>query len=156
MTNASVLEKLTKFVSKELTDSVGDIAIFKNDNGSYMLFNDYTIFKTDNDDYLVKIGPETVSLSSLKHAVTWCIYDKRHKTSDSVRIVELDQILSSIDISIIIHKRLIKTSKNVEDKLIHLAKLSREQLKRKQVQDQLSQYIIESKRWQEKKFNQER
>jgi len=156
MTNAKVIEKLTKFVSKELTDSVGDVAIFKNNDGTYMLFNDYTIYKTDNEDYTVKNGPESVSLSSLKHAVTWCIYDRRHKTSDTNRIVELDQMLGSVDVAINIHKRLLKKCKNAEDKFIHLAKLSREQTKRKYFQDELLSYINESKKWQKEKFNQKR
>lgn len=156
MTKNKLIEKLSKFVSKELTNSLGDIAIFRNPDGSYMLFNDYTIMKNDNYEYTVVVDNQYVSLSSLRNAVTWCIYNKRHKTSESHRIVELDNMLGRIDTAILIHKKLMRNSKDVNDKLVHLAKLSQEQLKKKYVEYELSEYVNESKDWQQRKFNQKR
>lgn len=156
MTNNKVLEKLSRFVSKELTNSVGDLAIFKNNDGSFLLFNEYLISRGKDNSFVIAIDTDTVSLSCLKHAVTWCIYNKRHKTSESHRIVELDRALESIDVAIIIHKKLIKNSKNLDDKLIHLAKLSQEQVKKRYIEYELSIYMMESKKWQENKFNQKR
>ena len=61
--------------------------------------------------------------------------------------------MSSIDAAIIVHQRLAKKSKKLEEKLIYLAKLGEEKLEKKQILEELDGYVETSKIWQTKQFN---
>jgi hypothetical protein len=89
----------------------------------------------------------------LKHAVTWCTYDKRNRIMESKRILDLDHQLTSLDSAIAIHQNLTKRTKNTEDKLIYLAKMGEEKVRRSRICKELEQYVVESKLWQAKRFN---
>jgi hypothetical protein len=52
-----------------------------------------------------------------------------------------------------LHTKIFKNSKNSEDKLIFLAKLNEDKLKKKTVTDELYGYINDSKQWQTKRFD---
>ena len=156
MTDSKTISKVTRFVSKELTQHLGDVIIFKNPEGSYELFNKYNIV-TNNQVFIVTLDcAAPKEFSSLKTAVTWCIFDQKRKTKESVRIEELDRLMDGIDTSICIHKRMIKNSKDISNTLIHLAKLNEEQLKKKIMKKEMVGYVNQSKTWQEKNFSKPR
>jgi hypothetical protein len=96
---------------------------------------------------------DKISFFTLKNAVAWCSFDKRVRVSDCKRIFQLDHTLAGIETSIAQHRRLSKNSKKIDEELIYLAKLGEEQLKRKQMQDELTGYIQQSRYWQNQKFN---
>lgn len=147
------IAKLDKFFKKEFVNNMDDVAIFRNSDGSYELFDKYLIHK--NEDYYrltTKYSSTTKCFSSLKNAVTWCIFDKRNKLDVLSRIEELDRMIDGMDISINIHKKLIEKSKDRELKLIYAAKLSQEQVVRKKYINELLTFINDSKYWQSQRF----
>jgi len=151
--NNKHLDKLDKFLKKEFVNKVNDIAIFKDSNGTYELFDRYIIKKNEQYYTLVcKYGSIEKTFMSLKNAVTWCIFDKRNKLDVLARIENLDRMLEGIDVSINIHKRLIEKSKDKELRLIYAAKLSQEQVKRKKYLNELLVFINDSKYWQSQRF----
>jgi hypothetical protein len=61
--------------------------------------------------------------------------------------------LASVDSEIQIHQNLAKKAKNLEEKLIYLAKMGEEKMERKQITEELSGYVTSSKIWQNKRLN---
>jgi len=153
MDDKKALDKITNFLSKEILNRAGGISIFRNDDGSYQVFNIYTLSNhgqgcivnsKNNDDSLV--------FSSTKHAITWCIFDKRNKIQTANRIAHLDRMIIGIDVSIEMHKKLIKKTKDLNSKIIYLAKLTEEQEKRKHMLKEFDRYLNDSKIWQTQQF----
>ena len=151
--NHKIIEKVSEFLSKEFQNKVRGIAIFQHEDGTYEFFNKYYI-KEDSTGYQVSFKySSTVKLfNSLKNAVTWCIFENRNKFGKAQRIEHIDKMISSTELNIQIHKRLIQKSKALESKLIYIAKLNEDQIKRKSYIKEMSDYINESKQWQTQKF----
>jgi hypothetical protein len=61
-------------------------------------------------------------------------------------------MISGLDANIVVHKHLISRSKDLENKLIYIAKMSEEQAKKKHMVEEMSSFITESKTWQTRKF----
>jgi tryptophan synthase alpha subunit len=57
-----------------------------------------------------------------------------------------------IDVSIEMHKKLIKKTKDLNLKIIYLAKLTEEQEKRKHMLKEFDRYVNDSKIWQTQQF----
>lgn len=138
---------------KELSNKISDLLIFRDEDGSYFLFGKYRIIPDNLGDFQVLTDNEFVhNFSSLKNAVTWCVFDKNKKYKDIRRIVELDDMLGGIDVSIAQHKRLVEKTVSYDDKSIYLAKLYEEKLKKRTWTEEINTYIKVSKNWQSKKF----
>jgi hypothetical protein len=148
-------KQLEKLMKTELLGGLEDIVIFQNPNGSYELFNTYIIAKNKQNEYIVTMRTThtTNCFYTLKHAVAWCTFDKRNLLYQSSRILQLDNLLAGLDVDISLHTKLFKNGKNSDDKLIFLAKLSEDKLKKKQFTDEIHTYINDSKKWQTKRFN---
>jgi hypothetical protein len=154
MIDSKMISRLEKTIGNNSIANLQDISVFKDSDGTYQLYNKYTI-TTVNSMYEVT-GPsiiDKISFFTLKNAVAWCSFDKRVRVSDCKRIFQLDHTLAGIETSIAQHRRLSKNSKKIDEELIYLAKLGEEQLKRKQMQDELTGYIQQSRYWQNQKFN---
>ena len=150
-----MLTKLEKTITTGEIEKLADLSVFQNADGSYYLFNKYIIRKIDGR-YLVthqSLAESNTYFYVLKHAVTWCTYDKRNRIMDSKRILDLDNRLTSIESSIAIHQNLSKKTKDVENKLIYLAKLGEEKIQRSIIARELERYVSESKYWQAKRFD---
>jgi len=154
LTSDQVIVKLEKSIPTVELEKLADISVFQESDGSYSLFNKYIIKKT-NQGYLVthkQLAESNICFYMLKHAVTWCTYDKRNRIMDSKRILDLDNQLTSLDSAIAIHQNLTKRTKNTDDKLIYLAKLGEEKVRRSRICKELEYYVVESKLWQAKRF----
>lgn len=142
-------------IKKDLAEKLKDVLIMRNDDGTYNLFTKYTITNI-NGNYKVHVDnyedSKTCEFSSLKNAVTWCVFDKNNKFKDVRRIAELDEQLSSISYNIMQHTRLCSTAKSDEDKSIYMAKLIEEKRKKRRLSDEMQDYISISKHWQSKKY----
>ena len=144
-----------KVMTSELLGELEDIIIFQNIDGSYELFNTYVIEKKSDKEYLVSMKKTHTehTFYSMKNAVTWCIFDKRNHIVNANRILLLDNQLGGLEVDIALHTKIFKNTKNSEDKLIFLAKLNEDKLKKKTVTDELHTYINDSKQWQTKRFD---
>ena len=149
-----IFTKLKKVIPQEAINNLADLSIFRDQDGSYHLFDKYVI-RRSNDEYEVTMySVDTKKIFyTLKHAVAWCTYDKRNKIVDSNRIYELDKIVAGLESTIQGHQKLIKSAKNMDDKLIYLAKLGEEKMKKRQLYNELGHYIAISKTWQTNRFN---
>jgi hypothetical protein len=147
--------RIEKFVSQQLLQNLQDIVIYQENDGSYKLFNAYTISKNPQKEYVVtgNTANDNTKFYVLKNAVSWCIFDKRNKMYEARRITELDNKLVSIDVDINIHQNLFKKSKVTDDKLMYLAKLNEDRIKKKNIIRELEGYVTESNSWQKQRFN---
>jgi hypothetical protein len=152
MLDNNSLKKIESFINKELHVNLADAAIFKHDENTYELFNKYTISKISEYKFLITTSYEQKTFTFLKNAVMWCTFKHRDKFYEMIRIEDLDKILSGIDIMIEQHKKLVYSSKDTESKLIYLAKLNEDKLKKQSIIKELNQYILDAKFWQLKKF----
>lgn len=148
-------KQLEKLLKSEMLGELEDVIIFQNPDGSYELFNTYTICKNSLNEYIVTLRTtySTCCFYTLKHAVAWCTFDKRNMLHQAKRILELDNLLAGLEVDILLHTKIFKNTKDSNDKLIFLAKLSQDKLKKKQFTDELHTYINDSKKWQTKRFN---
>jgi hypothetical protein len=151
--NDVMLNKISQFLSKEFLQNMSNISMIQNNDGSYEFFNRYTVHqvKTGYEVHL-KYNSDVKMFSSLKNALTWCIFENRTKFTQARRIEYLDNMLAGTEVSIEVHKNLIKKTSNTDNQLIYIAKLSEEQAKRKQMILELASFVNESKNWQTRKF----
>jgi hypothetical protein len=138
---------------RDIVTKIKDLLIVREDDGSYNLFGKYKVIRCKNG-YSVTIYDEPVGypFSSLKHAVTWCIFEKFQKHKEIRRIVEIDDALGSIDVAIAQHKKLIDKNNDKDCKSIYYAKLIEEKRKKRALTQEIELYIATSKHWQTKKF----
>jgi hypothetical protein len=136
---------------KDLKNKISDLLVIRNDDGTYFLFGSYHIVRQDVNNYVVFTQDQQVSFSSLKNAVTYCVFDKNRKYKEVKRIQELDDLIGGLDAQIQQHTRIVNKSDR-EMKDIMLAKLFENKLKKKQASEELTEYINLSKYWQTKKF----
>ena len=146
-------KKFKKVISNQEMEKLKDISMFRNPDGVYEIFNSYLIDKQPQGA-IVKLhnGDMVNSFYNLKNAMCWCIFDKRGKYSDANRIIELDLKLSSIEVTMSIHQKLFKKTKDADTKLIYLAKLNEDKYKKRQMADELNKYLIQSDNWQKKSY----
>lgn len=140
---------------KDLATKIHDLLIVREDDGSYILFGKYIVIPTNNGFYeasLLKEPEKTVEFSSLKHAVTWCVFEKNKKMKDVGRIAELDNMLGSLEVQIAQHKRMVDKHKSSEDKYIYMAKLNEAKRKKVLALQEINNYVAMSKYWQNSKF----
>jgi hypothetical protein len=130
------------------------ISIIKLSENIYGLFNVYIIEKTADKLYNVSIyGKHTEhNFYNIRNAFAWCVFDKRNKIVESQRILSLDKKLQGLESNMELHRHLIKTSKNEEQRFIYFSKLTDEKVKRSEIAHELNGYINESKTYQERRF----
>jgi hypothetical protein len=147
------LGKISQFLKKEFFNKMTEIAMLQNEDGSYDFFNRYTVYSDKNGvKVYMKYNSDVKLFSSLKNALTWCIFENRTKYTQARRIEYLDHMIAGIDVNIQVHKNLLKKAKDDEYRLIYAAKLSEEQARRRSMVTEMSSFINESKNWQTRKF----
>lgn len=136
-----------------LKKKISDLFIVRENDGSYNLFGRYTVVP-ENNAYKVYVTGELeyYTFSSLRNAVTWCVFDKNNKYKEVKRIHELDELIGSLDVIIAQHTKLLQKT-NSEDKYIYSAKLAEGKYKKKQAIQEIEKYANISRYWQRKKFN---
>lgn len=152
MNNANI-QKVEKFFSTKFVNQLTDILIFQNEDGVYELFNKYQIKK--EDDFFkvtMNLSSNEKKFTFLKNAVAWCIFDSKNKFFQATRIEYLDRMISGADLNIANSKRLISKTDEMESKLIYVSKLTQELVKKKQMVEEIKDFLQQSRRLQTKKF----
>ena len=154
MITDKILRKIERVIPKEQIKSLQDIVVYQDEDGTYQLFEQYSIEKVGSS-YIVSGNSlsKTLSFSVLKHAVTWCTYDKRNKILDANSILDLDHKISRLESEINIRQAMAKKAKSPDDKLIYIAKLGEDKLRRKQMIEQLDSFVRESRNWQSNRLS---
>lgn len=147
------LTKIDEFFNKQNTNEIKNISLFKTTDG-YELFYKYNISKI-KEFYQVtyKYNYTVKNFSSLINAFSYCIFDHRNKINMANRVETLDEILKGVNFEIIRYNDLLASTKKVDDKLIYAAKLNECVYKKKRVKKEISKYVDESIKWQEKQLN---
>jgi hypothetical protein len=147
------IHKISSIIDNMEMHQLEDIAVFQEDDGSYNMFGKYEIKKVKDSYNVSAVGGNFIhSFYKLRYAVCWCIFDRRNKFYDSRKIIELDRQLSSIDIDIQIHQRLLKKSKVSDERIIFACKLNEDKDRRARVLRELMAYVIVSNQWQINRF----
>lgn len=145
---------LKKILGKHEIDALAETLIITTETG-YELFGEYTI--TPKKEKFV-VNRHTVFLNkeffSLRNAVVWATLDKRNQIANANRVVNLDILLEGAAASMDLHRTLSEKSTNLDTKSIHITKLNEAQLKHQSLQEEISSYVRETKRWQNQKFKQ--
>lgn len=152
--NPSKLKKVEKFLEREMYSDVQDLLFILDEDGSYFLFNMYHVRKTPGGYYEVSYNNDDnkEAFFTVRNAVSWCIFEKNKKYSQSARIKDLDLKLSGTEMDINNTRRLLKTTKDNDAQMIYLSKLEQAKAKKKAILIELDSFINISKYWQTKKF----
>lgn len=136
-----------------LKTKIKDLFIVKEDDGSYNLFGKYLIIPQSTNLYKVVVAESTDQyyFSSLRNAVTWCVFEKNNKYKEIKRICDLDELISSLEVVIGQNKRLLLRAAT-DDKYIYAAKLEEAKYKKKNAIKEIEEYISLSRYWQNNKF----
>jgi hypothetical protein len=149
MTNDLTLYDLLKqlFSKDELAGTSGVVVI--QDGDGYVLFNEYHLIQEGNQYKLTKFNTHLDNkFYSLRNAVIWATLDKRQRVTDSLQVLNLDRILEGTTANFALHKHLLDTTKNVENKGLYFTKLQEDKIKKKSILKQLNSYAQEVKKWQ--------
>lgn len=137
-----------------LDKKIKDVFIVAEYDGSYNLFGTYLITQ-DSGVYKVSVVndpyTDTLEFSNLKYAVTWCVFDKNKKTKENQRVLELDSYIESLNVNIAQYKKLIHKGEN-DTKIVLLARLFEDKLKRKNALKEIDWYTSVSKHIQSKTY----
>lgn len=151
-TNTIDIARLQRLLSDRDMRNIQEVLFYKDDDGSYRLFEQYTIMRKNKAYTVYKYNnPVPHQFSALKYALCYCINSKRNKIHGMQQILELDRKLTSLDIDIQIQRRLIN---NKVEHGLHETKLHESTLRRASIATQLQRYVDESDRWQTSKFGQ--
>lgn len=151
-------KKVEAFFDDGYASALVDKFIFKDHDGIYHLYGKYYIIPVESKkiyNIYVKGTHTNKSFYTLKNAVSWCISDKRHKFVESNRIEQLDKDIFRIETSLQLYEKLIKRTRDTEQKLIYLAKQSHEKIKKKNIKYELNKLISSMDAWQIAQFNNE-
>lgn len=152
--NKTTIDKISRFLLNEFNNNLSNISFFQNIDGTYEIFGRYYVKKHNLGYKVTSLNrSKEVFFSDLRNAVAWCIFDYTNKFFKSSRVEYIDSMLSGLDLNIQIHKRLIKNTKDIDNKLIFVAKLYEDQLRKKHYLDEMQTYINESRILQTKKFS---
>ena len=137
----------------DLKKKINDLFIVRENDGTYNLFGKY-IIKQENETYKVIYSDENIIniFSSLKHAVTWCVFEKNNQQKEVKRIIELDECLASLNAMILQQTAILKKSKDISDREILYAKLCEGKLKKRQALSEIEKYATISRHMQNKKY----
>lgn len=144
-------EKLNFLIQKISNDLSGKLIYECDDH--YILFDRYRIEPCIDYFRVTKNFTYTIlDFSYLRHAATWCILDKYNKVNDARKIFELDQLLTGKDLDFRIHAKLKRKNTNWE---IYRDKLLWDDLRQKQILEEIDKYIILAKKCQQRGFKNE-
>lgn len=152
MNKLKVYQALESLVTSSVYEKVKDTVITK-EGDSYKLFESYLIQKQDVEFLIEKVNfHEKLLLSSLKNSVTWVVLDRMNDIMGAKQLVELDQRLTGLEINIKIYEKLLKKTKDINNKMLFQAKLTEEKRKKTRVVQDLGVLSEKSKKWQIRQF----
>jgi hypothetical protein len=93
------------------------------------------------------------TFSTLKTAVTWCVFNERRKTIECKKIEQIDFKLASLEVDILQKTKVLHNTKDENFKHVYFSKIEEDNIKKKILLKQLNRFINISKEWQDKKFN---
>lgn len=147
------VDKLVNLFDKELHSDLKKVLITC-DKGVYTLFGKYLVRPFNGNFRAIEItSNETAELVTLKHAMTWCTLRNSDKWVASARLETLDLKLSSLNVDIAVHRRMLKLATTEEGQSIYLTKLQEDSYKRRQIVREINTFITDSLSIQSSNFS---
>lgn len=144
---------LTKLLSKEKLSELERQSIYKDSDGAYNLFGNYLIKPEGHIFTLTKRNTYTeIDFTDIKNAVAWATFDHINNINLARKILQLDMTLTGAIENVRIYEGLCKKAKNIDTKIIYLAKLQENRIKRNTILSELESYVNKAKEWQYKQF----
>ena len=152
MNEEQIFNELKRLFTDNYLDKIKKSIIYKDDDGSVVLFGSYSIRKTNNGYLVEKYGNYLIELSSLQIAVTYCTFDKKNMVNQLLDIERLDRKLTDSNVNLEVHKRMSEKAKNLDDKALYLIKMNEDVVKKQRTKQYLNLYITQAKSYQQKIF----
>lgn len=152
MTEDQLFNELNKLFTDRFLNKIKKSIIYKENDGSVILFDAYSIKRTNTGFLVEKYGNYLIELSSLQIAVTYCTFDKKNMINQILDIERLDRKLTDADVNLQVHKRMSEKAKTVDDKALYLTKMNEDIVKKQKTKRYLSFYIDQAKDYQQKIF----
>lgn len=147
------VSKLATFFDQEIKSGLKDLIITYSNN-RYELFGRYRIDIVDGVFKVIDIKHRDKSeFASLKYAVMYCTLANAGKYKESRRLHMLDLKLSSLQVDMAVHKKMIKSASDSEQKCIYTTKLQEDAYQKKLLMVEVNTYINSSKRILESKLH---
>jgi hypothetical protein len=149
MNEKKLFESFNRLFSEENLNRLKDKAVYK-DGNLYRLFEEYEIRAVNVGFTVLKLGTDVSNtFSTLQYAVTWVVLDKRNLIYEENRVRDLDTQLASLDV-------IIKSAENAKKKakldFLRYNRLAEARYKKQIILEELNSYMMQTKRWQIKKF----
>ena len=123
--------------------------------GGYELFGKYVISKNNNVYVVNKYQTDlNVSFYSVKNATIYTILYERNRLDEVRRILELDVLLEGTVASMERYKQQYQNGNQTDNRDISLAKFTEAKHKKYLINNEIDEYIKETKMWQESRFKQ--
>jgi hypothetical protein len=148
-------QKIERFFEKNLQSDAMDLSVIRLPTGDYMLFNRYIIRPTIGlyKVLINEIDNDNNVFSSLKVAVTWCVFHEKKRIAECKDIENLDFKLSSTLVELSQHNKILDNSKDAQVRMLYYSKLENSIERKKMLEEKLNKYINLSKNWQHSKYN---
>lgn len=152
MNKLKVYKALESLVTASVYDKIRD-SVITQEGDSYKLFESYKIQKQDIEFIVEKVGYHgDLAFSTLINSVTYVVLDRMNDVMGTKRLVELDQRLTGLEINIKIYEKLLKKTKDTNNRILFHAKLMEEKRKKLRVSNELEILAAKSKKWQLSQF----
>ena len=146
------VDRLKQFIVEDL-DNLQGLLMYKS-HGKYYLFNLYTIEKISDGAYkIIRKQKDSLMVSTLKTAVSWCIADYNHKTQLAYEILQLDKERAALTNTVAVRQHQMKKMKDPLQKELAALKISHRKTNLQQVENRLTKCVNSAKYWQIKGFN---
>ena len=141
-------EKLKALLKDELIKGLRNVYI-RHHNKDLVMFDRYRIRKTPEGYFRVHWhldNDEDIHLfNNVKTAVSYVVLHNQGLRDQAHKLAMIDAKLDTVNLEIKIHDKMSKTSKDIDTKWIYLTKLQTDYLRKKQLIEDLGDYINKSK-----------
>jgi len=147
-------QELENLVRTELKSIMPNI-IWRNDHGDYELFGKYRIVANRPSYTVYCSATEVGEFSSTRTAVSWCVADKYCNYNLARDILRTDTRLAAVTSDIIVRMGVANRSKRAEFRESIDTKLETKIIRKKELEQQLANYVKMAKYLQQKGFENE-
>jgi hypothetical protein len=149
------LLQLAKVIPQNDIDKLRNIIIYQDTDGSFSLYGKYSVVKNTDGSYTVQVLSTYTEIifHKLSNAIAWCSFDKRNLYRQANRLEQLDKMVYSMDTEIQIQSKLLKKAKDPSSAIIYLSKLTNNKAKKRSFNNEISNFVNESKLWQNRLFD---
>lgn len=147
-------QELENLVRVELKTIMPNL-IWRNDHGDYELFGKYRIVANKPGYTVYCSATEVGEFSSTRTAVSWCVADKYRNYNLARDILRTDIRLSAVTSDIIVRMGVANRSKKAEFRESIDTKLETKIIRKKELEQQLANYVKMAKYLQQRGFENE-